>query len=402
MPDGSIKHLHDFAHRVRDDAGNEEVVGAIMDVTERKIAEEAIRRSEAYLAEAQRLSHTGSFGWKPVTGEIVWSDETYRIFEYNHAEKPTLDMVFQRVHPRDKEIARQVVERASASGEDYKHECRLVMPSGAIKHLHVRAHALHDSLGHIEFVGAVIDITERKAAEERIREKDAELQQILDLTPQQIAVYGPDRERIYVNRTGLDYLGLTLDQWLQTSVQFAFIHPDDRERERTYFARAGSNGSSDQLELRLRRHDGSYRWFLARYNSVRDDTGQILRWYVSCTDIEDRKQVEERLHQENVARREEIDKASMFEEIVGGSPALTAVLSRVIPQSARRPVWASIRRLIGKRSPFWPIIIGRRAAARMIHLTRIGSLPKRIFATAFRPVQPPKEARSYGAEINYD
>ncbi len=329
MPDGSIKHLHDFAHRVRDEAGNEEVVGAIMDVTERKIAEEAIRRSEAYLAEAQRLSHTGSFGWKPVTGEIVWSDETYRIFEYDHAQKPTLDMVFQRIHPQDKEIAQQVVERASTSGEDYKHECRLVMPSGAIKHLHVRAHALHDSLGHIEFVGAVIDITERKAAEERIREKDAELQQILDLTPQLIAVYGPGRERLYLNRIALDYLGLTLEQWLQTPVQFAFIHPDDRERERTYFARAGSDGSSDQLELRLRRGDGSYRWFLARYNSVRDDTGQILRWYVSCTDIEDRKRVEERLHQENVALREEIDKASMFEEIVGGSPALTAVLSRV-------------------------------------------------------------------------
>src|SRR4029077_15287381 len=98
MPDGSIKHLHDLAHRVRDEAGNDEVVGAIVDVTERKIAEEAIRRSEAYLAEAQRLSHTGSFGWKPVTGEIVWSDETYRIFEYDHAQKPTLDMVFQRIH----------------------------------------------------------------------------------------------------------------------------------------------------------------------------------------------------------------------------------------------------------------------------------------------------------------
>jgi len=329
MPDGSIKHLRDFAHRVRDEAGNEEVVGAIMDVTERKIAEEAIRRSEAYLAEAQRLSHTGSFGWKPVTGEIVWSDETYRIFEYDHAQKPTLDMVFRRIVPQDKELAQQIVERVSTSGEDFQHECRLVMPSGAIKHLHVRAHALHDSRGNIEFVGAVIDITERKSAEERIREKDAELQQILDLTPQLIAVYGPGRERLYLNRIALDYLGLTLEQWLQTPVQFAFIHPDDRERERTYFARAGSDGSSDQLELRLRRGDGSYRWFLARYNSVRDDTGQILRWYVSCTDIEDRKRVEERLHQENVALREEIDKASMFEEIVGTSPALQTVLSLI-------------------------------------------------------------------------
>jgi PAS domain S-box-containing protein len=205
MPDGSIKHLHDFAHRVRDDAGNEEVVGAIMDVTKRRIAEEAYRRSEAYLAEAQRLSHTGSFGWKLATGEIVWSDETYRIFEYDHAQKPTLHMVFQRIHPQDKELAQQVVERTSTSGEDYKHECRLVMPSGAIKHLHVRAHALHDSRGNIEFVGAMIDITERKAAEERIREQDAELRQILDLTPQLIAVYGPNRERIYLNRIALDY-----------------------------------------------------------------------------------------------------------------------------------------------------------------------------------------------------
>ncbi len=329
MPDGSIKHLHDIAHRVRDETGNEEVVGAIMDVTERKIVEEAIRRSQEYLAEAQRLSHTGSFGWKPATGEIVWSDETYRIFEYDHAHKPILDTVFQRIYPQDKQLVQQIVERVSTTGEDFEHECRLVMPSGAIKHVHVRAHSLHDSHGNFEFVGAVIDITERKAAEERIREKDAELQQILELTPQLIAVYGPSRERIYINRTALDYLGLTREEWLQTPVQFAFIHPDDRERERTYFARAGSAGSSDQLELRLRRGDGSYRWFLARYNSVRDDTGQVLRWYVSCTDIEDRKRVEERLHQENVALREEIDKASMFEEIVGGSPALTAVLSRV-------------------------------------------------------------------------
>ena len=83
MPDGSIKHLRDLSHSLIDEAGNEEVVGAIMDITERKVAEEAIRRSEAYLAEAQRLSHTGSFGWKPDNGEIVWSDETYRIFEYD-------------------------------------------------------------------------------------------------------------------------------------------------------------------------------------------------------------------------------------------------------------------------------------------------------------------------------
>src|SRR6202008_1225345 len=130
MPDGSIKHLHDLAHRVRDDVGNEEVVGAIMDVTERKIAEEAIRRSEAYLAEAQSLSHSGSFGWKPATGEIVWSDETYRIFDYDRVNKPTMEMVWQRVHPEDRAHFQKVIDGASGGTTHFEHTYRLLLPDG--------------------------------------------------------------------------------------------------------------------------------------------------------------------------------------------------------------------------------------------------------------------------------
>jgi PAS domain S-box-containing protein len=329
MPDGSIKHLHDLAHRVRDEEGNEEVVGAIMDITERKVAEEAIRRSEAYLAEAQRLSHTGSFGWKPDTGEIVWSAETYRIFEYDRSVKPTLDSVGQRVHPQDRADFQKVIDRASQGATDFEHTYRLLLPDGRIKHVHTIAHDLHDASGSHEFVGGVTDITEQRQAQAVIREQETELRQMLDFAPQLIAVYGPNRERLHANRVALDYAGLNIDEWRQTEARGAFIHPDDREQELAYFARARSDGSAGQLELRLRGGDGSYRWFLARYNSVRDNNGQILRWYVSCTDIEDRKRAEERLQQENVALREEIDKTSMFEEIVGTSPALQTVLSRI-------------------------------------------------------------------------
>jgi PAS domain S-box-containing protein len=152
---------------------------------------------------------------------------------------------------------------------------------------------------------------------------------MLDLAPQLVAVYGPNRERLRINRIALDYLGLSLEEWRQTSERHAFVHPDDRARDRDYFDRALSAGSAYELELRLRKGDGTYRWFLSRFNPLRDDNGNIRRWYVANTDIEDRKRAEEKLRQENVALREEIDRASMFEEIVGTSPALQTVLSRI-------------------------------------------------------------------------
>ncbi len=451
MPDGSIKHLHDLAHRVRDGAGNDEVVGAIVDITERKIAEEAIRRSEAYLAEAQRLSHTGSFGWKVSSGEIFWSDETFRIFQCDPATTPTVELVLSRVHSDDRDLVRQHIDRASRDCEGFDFEHRLQLPDGAVTHVRVTAHPSLDSAGNVEFVGAVTDVTQqrraearirsqeaelrdvvdtipaivwsalpdgsnsyvnsrfveycgmpaeqiagsgwhaathpddlerhnakwlacaasgepledevrfrradgqyrwhlqrgvplrdkaghivkwygvltdiedRKRAEDKIRDQETELRQMLDFAPQLIAVYGSNFQRLYANRVALDYAGVTLEEWRQNPERGAFVHPDDRALEHDHADRE----SPYALELRLRKGDGSYRWFLARYNPVRDDKGQVIRWYISCTDIDDRKRAEERLQQENVALREEVDKASMFEEIVGASPALTAVLSRV-------------------------------------------------------------------------
>jgi PAS domain S-box-containing protein len=183
---------------------------------------------------------------------------------------------------------------------------------------------------------SLIDITQRKQVNEKIRDQENELRQMLDLTPQQVAVFGADGERLYANRVALDYVGLSLEQWLQTPGGLfrpcGFIHPDDRERAvRAY---SDLSGVSYELELRLQGADGSYRWFLVRFNSVRDEHGQIIRWYVASTDIEDRKRAEDEIKKQNIVLRDEIDKTSMFEEIVGVSAPLHSLLnyvSRVAP-----------------------------------------------------------------------
>jgi predicted ATPase/signal transduction histidine kinase/ActR/RegA family two-component response regulator len=129
-------------------------------------AQDGLRRSEAYLSEAQRLSHTGSFGWRVSSGEIYWSEETYRIFEFDQAATPSVELVMgQRVHPEDVARWRQVVERARHEGQDFSHEYRLQMPDGRVKHLHVVAHALRTESGDIDFVGAVKEVTAEKQAQ---------------------------------------------------------------------------------------------------------------------------------------------------------------------------------------------------------------------------------------------
>src|SRR6202042_3779681 len=156
---------------------------------------------------------------------------------------------------------------------------------------------------------------------------------MLDLAPQHVRVYGPAGERLYANRIALDYYGVTFEEWQQTSGNAfrssLFVHPDDQERVAREFDANRSSGSAYESEVRVRGADGNYRWFLVRYNPLHDDKGQIKRWYLALTDIEERKQAEDRLRQENVALREEIDKASMFEEIVGTARPLKAALARI-------------------------------------------------------------------------
>jgi PAS domain S-box-containing protein len=132
---------------------------------ERRRAEEALARSESYMAKAQRLSLTGSFGWNVASGEIFWSEETFRIYQYDRTTKPTIDLAVARAHPDDASFVKQTIERASQDGKDCDFEQRLLMPDGSVKYVHVVGHASRDASGGTGFVGAVMDITAAKHAE---------------------------------------------------------------------------------------------------------------------------------------------------------------------------------------------------------------------------------------------
>ena len=307
--------------------GGNEGVAFVLDLSEQKRAEEALRSSEAYLAEAQRLTHMGSWAWQVAGRDALHlSDEWYRLYGFDPKQgMPGWEERLRRVHPEDRGRWQGTIERAIHEKSVYDLEFRILLPNGTFKWIHTVGHPIISAAGElVQFVGSSMDITERKAAEERIRGQEAELRQMLDFTPLYLGVHGPDGSPLYANRASLDYLGMSLDEWRQRPMD-THVHPDDVER----LNRTSSSGSAYELELRVRNGDGKFRWILARFNPLRDEKGQITRWYTASTDIDDRKRAEERLQHENVVLREELDKASMFEEIVGTSPALKSVLSRI-------------------------------------------------------------------------
>jgi PAS domain S-box-containing protein len=170
--------------------------------------------------------------------------------------------------------------------------------------------------------------TDLKRSGEKIRQSEKEARQLLDLSPLHITEFGPDGAGLYTNRASLDYYGITLEEWQDADLQ-QVLHPQDAEIVTKELPGKLQSGSLFEYEARLKRKDGQYRWFHFRLSPMSDEEGRTTRWYAAGTDIDDRKLAEQRLQEENVALREEIDKASMFEEIVGTSAPLKKVLSRI-------------------------------------------------------------------------
>ena len=235
------------------------------------------------------------------------------------------------IHPEDVETIVPKWRAALEAGEPWVGESRVRRADGEYRWFLHREEPLRNEAGEIiKWYGSSIEIEERKIAEQKIREQETELRQILDLTPQHIAVYAPDGSRLYANHTALEYFGITLEEWREPEVVHnELVHPEDRERFLCEITRRFLEGKPHEFETRLRRHDGEFRWFLFRQTPIQDEYGHITRWYGTATDIQDRKRAEEEIRKENIALREEIIKTSMFEEIVGNSPPLQQVLVRV-------------------------------------------------------------------------
>jgi len=269
------------------------------DMTERKRSEQTLRQSEAYLAEAQRLSQTGSWAWNPTTGDITyWSEECYRVLGFDpHGAPPRFETFFQRLHPDDQAKSRERFEKAIRDKADFEFGYRIVHPDKGVRNIHVVGHAVLDRSGDLgEFIGTVIDITERKRAEQ-------ELQQLVDFVPQLIVVFDSDGKVIHANRVAREYTGLTLEEFRSLDVIGRVIHPDDVERVRAARKHGFAGSEPFELDARLLGKDGIHRWFLGRYNPFVEE-GRVRRWYVSATEIESRKQEEERIRQENVRLEE--------------------------------------------------------------------------------------------------
>jgi signal transduction histidine kinase len=175
LPGGLIKYVHKIGHCIVGHSGRIEYIGSVMDMTKRKQAEENLRRSEAFLAEAQHLSSTGSFCWRPSTGEIRWSEQLYRIFEFEPGVAVTLELVGSRIHPEDSSILDDMIERARAAVSDFEYDYRLLMPDHSVKHLHAVGHGSKDADGQLEYIGTVQDVTQRRTSEEALAKARSEL-----------------------------------------------------------------------------------------------------------------------------------------------------------------------------------------------------------------------------------
>jgi signal transduction histidine kinase/PAS domain-containing protein len=261
---------------------------------ERKRAEEALRQSETYLAEAQRLSRTGSFGWNVSSGEIYWSEETYKIFEYDRAARPTLESIFLRIHPDDRNLVQQTIGRASEARANLDFEHRLLMPDGSVKYLHVLAHASETPSGNLEYVGAVTDVTAAKRTEGALRRSEAYLAEAQKLT--HTGSWACDiatREMRHSSEEHSRLYGFDPERRIPSFDEFVQrIHPEDRPRVVELAERAGYAGTDFEAYFRVVLPDGATKYVYGVGHPVFTSSGDVVELVGTLVDVTERQRAE--------------------------------------------------------------------------------------------------------------
>jgi PAS domain S-box-containing protein len=259
--DGEYRWHHARGEPLRDRQGRVvQWYGLTVDIDEGKQAEDRLRRSEAYLAEAQRLSHTGSFGWTPSTGELHWSDESFRIFEYDPSVKPTIERVLQRIHPDDRAMMRQLFDEASRGEKDFDVTRRLLMPDGSVKFVHVLSHALKDAAGNPEIVGALMDVTENTRLYRDLAEREGKIRRLVDSNIIGIFNFISEAEGriLEANDAFLQIVGYDRKDLVSGQVRWTDLTPAEwRERDERALAERKSTGTVQPYEKEYFRKDGS-------------------------------------------------------------------------------------------------------------------------------------------------
>src|ERR1700741_2954266 len=270
---------------------------------ELKAAQAELQRRWQYLAEAQRLSHSGTFGWKVSSGELVWSDETYRILGFARETNPTLDLVFDRIHPEDRDRMQEIRDRAAQSGMDLDVEHRILLPDGDIKYLHAVAHAGRDTSGNLEYMGIVTDITERKRADEErqtlsrnLQESNARLEEAERVAHLGYWIWNLETNRVvFSNETCRIYGIRPREDSIDLAAIRELIHPEDRGYVFENAERAVRDGVHIETEHRLIRPSGEIRIVYSRGDLTRDASGRPYEMFGTCQDITDRKLAEQAL-----------------------------------------------------------------------------------------------------------